>query len=252
LISNIRAVFADLGGTLLDEHGNFYTVHGEDLNLSVIASLAERGVSFGIVTGLPPRALAKRFTGTSKKYLELIAYAVLENGTAIYRSGGSTLSFSSDQLDQTWAAKFAHARFDLEAIAQRLSKAELEFQRFDYSVRLDIKDNGLSESRLRDLLAWQTERVTTRVSRGQLIFCPANTNKGAAIRFIAENEGWQLTDVMAIGNDDGDASFLKLVGHLRAPANATESLKKLILDEGGLISEHTYGRAVYEFLSLVS
>jgi HAD superfamily hydrolase (TIGR01484 family) len=252
LSSQIRAVFLDLGGTLLDEHGNFYNVNGEDLNLTAIARLAERGVAFGIVTGLPPKALAKRFTGPSLRYLDLIAYAVVENGTAIYRRADNRLSFSADQLDQTWAARFSNAQSDLEWIAQRLTEAELPFQRFDYSVRLDIQDNGLSETLLQDLLAWQTERIAARVSRGLLIFCPANTDKGAAIRFIADKEGWRLADLMAMGNEDGDASFLEIVGHPRAPRNAKEGLKKLILDRGGVISEHPYGRAVYEFLSLVS
>jgi hydroxymethylpyrimidine pyrophosphatase-like HAD family hydrolase len=241
-----------MGGTLLDEQGNFYNVNGEDPNLTVIAGLVERGVAFGIVTGLPPKALANRFTGASQTYLDLIAYAVVENGTAIYRRSGDGLSFSADQLDQTWAAKFSNAQLDLELIVQRLTDAGLEFQRFDYSVRVNIWDNGLSASQLQDLLTWQTEGVIARVSRGLLIFCPAKTDKGAAIRFIADKEGWRLADLMAIGNEEGDASFLEVVGHPRAPGNAKEALKKLILKRGGVISKYPYGRAVYEFLSLVS
>lgn len=243
-------MFVDVGGTLLDQNGNFYKANGEDLNLVAIGKLVERGVAFGMVTGLPPKALASRFVGTSQAYLDLTAYAIIENGAAIYRSGGDRLSFSSDQLDQDWATKFTKARLELESVAQRLKESELDFQKFDYSLRLDIEENSLPESRVRELLAWSTELITARVSRGFLIFCPANVDKGDAVRFIAHREGWRLSDLMAMGNEDGDASFLELVGHPRVPGNAKESLKKRILQRGGFVSDYAHGRAVYEFLSV--
>lgn len=249
--TNIRAVFVDVGGTLLDQHGDFYIANGQDLTLAVIGELAERGIAFGIVTGLPPSALAKRFTGASQAYLDLTAYAILENGAAIYRRGGHRLSFRPEELDQDWTAKFTNARLELESVARRLQESELDFQKFDYSLRLDIEENSLSESRVRELLAWSTARVTARISRGLLIFCPANVDKGEAVRFIAHTEGWLLADVMAMGNEDGDASFLEIVGHPRAPGNARESLKKFILERGGLVSNYSHGRAVHEFLSVL-
>jgi len=252
ILANIRAVFVDVGGTLLDQDGNFYKSGGEDLNLAAIGKLAERGVAFAIVTGLPPKALAERFTGASRAYLDLSAYAILENGAAIYRSGGHKLSFTSDQLDQEWAKKFTKAWLDLDSLAHRLKELGLDFQKFDYSLRLDIEENSLSESHLRELIAWSTEMITARVSRGLLIFCPAHVDKGEAVRFIAQREGWRLADLMAMGNEDGDASFLEIVGHPRAPGNAKESLKKLILERGGLVSGYSNGRAVYEFLSVLS
>jgi len=250
--TDIRAVFVDVGGTLLDQHGNFYLANGQDLTLAAIGKLAERGTVFGIVTGLAPSALAKRFTGASEAYLDLTAYAILENGAAIYRSRGRRLSFGSEQLDQDWAAKFTKARLELEFVARRLKEWELDFQKFDYSLRLDIEENSLSESRLRELLAWSTALITARIARGFLIFCPADADKGDAVRFIAHSEGWRLADLMAMGNEDGDASFLEIVGHPRAPGNAKEGLKKLILERGGLVSDYFHGRAVYEFLSVLS
>lgn len=250
--TDIRAVFVDVGGTLLDQHGNFYLANGQDLTLAAIGKLAERGTAFGVVTGLAPSALAKRFTGASEAYLDLTAYAILENGAAIYRSRGRRLSFGSEQLDQDWAAKFTKARLELEFVARRLKEWELDFQKFDYSLRLDIEENSLSESRLRELLAWSTALITARIARGFLIFCPADADKGDAVRFIAHSEGWRLADLMAMGNEDGDASFLEIVGHPRAPGNAKEGLKKLILERGGLVSDYFHGRAVYEFLSVLS
>ena len=216
--ANIRAVFLDVGGTLLDRDGKFYKSGGEDVNLAAIGRLAERGVAFAIVTGLPPKALAERFTGASQAYLDLTAYAILENGAAIYRSGGRKLSFTSDQLDQDWAKTFTKARLELDSLGHRLKKLGLDFQKFDYSLRLEIEGNSLSESHLRELIAWSTEIVTARVSRGLLIFCPAHVDKGEAVRFIAQREGWRLADLMAMGNEDGDASFLEIVGHPGLPA----------------------------------
>jgi HAD superfamily hydrolase (TIGR01484 family) len=248
--AKIRAVFVDVGGTLLDQHGDFYTANGQDLTLAALGKLAERGIAFGIVTGLPPGALAKRFTGASQAYLDLIAYAILENGAAIYRRGGNRLAFRAEELELDWAAKFTAAQSELESVERRLHESKLDFQRFDYSLRLDIAENNLSESRVRDLLAWSTAPVTARVSRGLLIFCPADVDKGEALRFIAHSEGWPLADIMAMGNEDGDASFLEIVGHPRAPGNAKESLKKLILERGGRVSNYSYGRAVHEFISI--
>ena len=248
--SAIKAVVVDLGGTLLDQGGNPYYIRREDATANVIRELWERGVAFGFVTGLSPPALNNEArSSVLRPYLKLATYAILENGAAIYRKRNSGISFDSDHLDQEWAGKIFAQSVQLDEITHRLEKEQLVFQRFDYSVRLNIEQNRYSESRVREVLAWRTESIKARLSHGQIIFCPAAADKGAAVQFIAQKEGWNLGDIMAIGNETGDESMLKIVGHPRAPANDVGRLKELVLERGGVVSELPAGQAVYQFVS---
>lgn len=50
-------------------------------------------------------------------------------------------------------------------------------------------------------------------------------SKGSAVRLLAESLGFQLAQVMAVGDSEGDLPMLELVGHPMVMANAPESLR---------------------------
>jgi Cof subfamily protein (haloacid dehalogenase superfamily) len=68
----------------------------------------------------------------------------------------------------------------------------------------------------------------------------AGVNKGSALRAIAKEYGFDLADVMYVGDSDNDLAALEIVGHPVAMANATESVRKIAelevghVDQGGL------------------
>jgi len=207
-------------------------------------------VPFGIVTGLPPQALSRRAESAPlKPYLNLAAYAILENGAAIYRRGKVPLKLDPAHLDREWSLKLADFQRQLDTMAGGLEERRLEFQRFDYSLRVSIQENRLSESYVKELLKLSVEGVASRQSRGYVIYCPAVAEKETAIQFIANKEGWALRDIMAMGNENGDAGMLNAVGHPRAPYNAPQAVKNLVRKRGGFVSRYPAGRAVHEFLT---
>jgi hydroxymethylpyrimidine pyrophosphatase-like HAD family hydrolase len=240
-----KAIFVDMGGTLLTNEGKPYEVDGTDLNVKVLRELVATGIPFNMLTGLPPELLRK---AVLEPYLKLATYVVLENGAAIYRRKGATLGFGFDHLDTDWHEKIRKASEGLDSIVDVLSRENVAHQRFDYSVRVYDAKTQLAEGRAQELLSNLPEAIQVRLYRADMIFCPVLANKGEALRFIAAKECWKLSSIMAIGNEMIDESMLKIVGHPRATHNSPSELKQLVDKLGGEVSESPAGEAVYEFL----
>src|ERR1043166_3184826 len=243
--SPVKAIFVDIGGTLLTNEGKPYEVDGEDLNVKVLRELIATGVSFNMLTGLPPELIRK---AVLKPYLPLGSYVVLENGAAIYRKRGSEVGFTPDHLDADWREEMRKASEALDSIVDLLSRENVAHERYDYSVRVYDAKTQLAEGRAEQLLTATPEAIQVRRYRSDMIFCPALANKGEALRFIAAKEGWDLSSIMAIGNEMIDESMLKIAGYPRATQNSPAELKQLVQKCGGVISESQAGEAVYEFL----
>jgi len=245
----IKAVFVDVGGTLLTNAGEPYWVSGEDPNIGVVHQLIASGISFNLVTGLGAEMVDK-IVGKAflDPYLMLAKYVILENGAAIYRNKDGSVVFNSDHLDKAWAGRIQRERRQLKTIVEQLSKKNLIFRRFEYSVRLTITSNNLSDYEVKQFLVDRPVGIQSRLAFGSIIYSPAMASKEAALRFIAEKEGWNLQHVMAIGNERVDECMLRTIGHPRAPSNSAEEVKKLVLGLGGCVSEYPAGQAVHEFL----
>jgi hypothetical protein len=71
--SAIKAIFVDMGDTLLTNEGKPYEVDGTDLNVKVLRELVATGIPFNMLTGLPPELLRK---AVLEPYLKLATYVL--------------------------------------------------------------------------------------------------------------------------------------------------------------------------------
>lgn len=249
MVAAINAIFMDIGGTLLTNDGNPYVVDGTDLNVKVLRELTAAGLSFSMLTGLPPELLRK---AALEPYLTLADYVVIENGSAIYRRKGQTLSFDPESVDAQWRERIRKASEGLDSIVAVLSRENVAYKRFEHSVRVYNATAQLADGRAKGVLSDIPETIQLRRYKADLIFCPAMATKGEALRFIAAQEAWDLSSIMAIGNEMVDQSMLRIVGYPRATQNSPEELKQLVHRLGGEVSEYPAGKAVYHFMLSVN
>jgi hydroxymethylpyrimidine pyrophosphatase-like HAD family hydrolase len=75
-------------------------------------------------------------------------------------------------------------------------------------------------------------------------------NKGTALREITKQVGVAAHEVFAIGDHLNDLPMLmqEYAGHLAAPANAIEQVKRQVLEQGGYVSTLPQGRGVADAL----
>jgi hydroxymethylpyrimidine pyrophosphatase-like HAD family hydrolase len=72
-------------------------------------------------------------------------------------------------------------------------------------------------------------------------------DKGAGLRWLADEVGLPLSQTAGIGDDIGDVAFLKLAGFSAAPQNAIPALKEVV----DYVSPLTYGQGVLEIIERV-
>ena len=76
-----------------------------------------------------------------------------------------------------------------------------------------------------DALAGHGAAFTVQTSVSCVDVMPAGIDKGAGVRWQAEELGLPLADMGGIGDSPGDLAFLRLVGQSAAPANAAAGVK---------------------------
>ncbi len=72
-------------------------------------------------------------------------------------------------------------------------------------------------------------------------------DKGAGLRWLADETGVPLSRIAAIGDDTGDISFLKLAGYSAAPQNAIPAVKDVV----DYVSPFTFGQGVLDIIEQV-
>jgi hydroxymethylpyrimidine pyrophosphatase-like HAD family hydrolase len=80
---------------------------------------------------------------------------------------------------------------------------------------------------VQSVLADLADTLTFSHSQSSVDITPAGIDKGAGIRFLAEEIGVSLTSALAIGDSQGDLPMLASVGHPACPANADDRVKEI-------------------------
>lgn len=73
---------------------------------------------------------------------------------------------------------------------------------------------------------------------------PDGVDKGAGLRWLANETGVPLSHIAGIGDDTGDVSFLRLAGFSAAPQNAIPAVKDIV----EYVSPLTYGQGVLDII----
>jgi HAD superfamily hydrolase (TIGR01484 family) len=77
---------------------------------------------------------------------------------------------------------------------------------------------------------------------------PERINKGTAVMFLAEKEDIDLKHSLGIGDAKSDLSFLREVGFVGCPSNASEDCKELVKAKKGCISFFSCAKGVVDVI----
>jgi HAD superfamily hydrolase (TIGR01484 family) len=93
-------------------------------------------------------------------------------------------------------------------------------------------------------LTAEADLLTVRVSVSCVDVTPLGIDKGEGVRWLSAETGIPLTQMGGIGDSSSDLSFLRLVGHSAAPANATAQVRA----EVGYVSPYEHAGGVVDIL----
>lgn len=88
------------------------------------------------------------------------------------------------------------------------------------------------------------ETVDLTYSSSCLNVTPRGVDKGSGLRFLCEQTGYRPDEVLGVGDSDVDRPFLLLAGRSAAPANAFDSVKRIV----DYVSPHTTSDGVRDIL----
>ncbi|HLE30092.1 MAG TPA: HAD hydrolase family protein [Anaerolineales bacterium] len=215
---------------LLDIDGVLTQGEAKALDLALLARLAEMNRA---ARADPTRPAVSLCTGRPAPYVEVMMQAidghlpaVFENGCGLYAPREYRF-LPHPRLGDGRA--FADARERLRALAR---SGQVFFQPGkEYSLSLFPLD-GVAVADLYPLAESALEAARASVdlvySSSCLNVLPRGVNKGEGLRFLCEVAGFQLDEVLGVGDSDVDLQFLALAGRSAAPANAADEVKRIV------------------------
>ncbi|MFP3155137.1 Cof-type HAD-IIB family hydrolase [Lachnospiraceae bacterium ZAX-1] len=242
-------LFSDLDGTLLNNDKSIS--HG---NQKAIEKMLEAGHYLVIATGRPVASARK-----AVKNLGLVmpgCYMIAFNGAIVYGCDSNHIF-----LEKTMSIEYVEYLFEeakkynlhiqtysrSHVIAQKDSK-ELEFYtkntKMSYKIAenvfdelqkepnkvllISLTDNEKLKQFQKDHEKWAQGKCNSFFSCDEYLeYCPKDTSKGAAIRFIAEFLNIPIKDTIAIGDELNDISMLQMAGRGIAMKNAKPEVKAI-------------------------
>ncbi len=77
---------------------------------------------------------------------------------------------------------------------------------------------------------------------------PRGINKGTGLGFATRESGVELSEILYIGDSEGDFPAMEIAGFVACPANATEGCKELVQEKGGYISPYNDVKGVFDII----
>ena len=217
---------------LFDIDGVLSAGEAQPLDLALLASLTQMN---RLARTDPAQPAVTLCTGRPAPYVEVMLQAidgylpaVFENGCGLYLPAGYRFLPHPNLADGGRA--FASVR-------QRLRKALVDTGRVffqpgkEYSLSLFPLD-GVTIDDLLPLaagaLGQEVEAVDLVYSFSCLNVVPRGVDKGAGMRFLCQQAGYELEEVLAVGDSDVDLPLLAAAGYSAAPANANPAVQGLV------------------------
>jgi HAD superfamily hydrolase (TIGR01484 family) len=223
-LMTIRLLVFDIDGVLTD---------GETraLDLPFLGMLAEMNRKARVDKRRPQVTIC---TGRPAPYTEAMLQAIdgrlpaiFENGAGLYVPNGYRF-WSHPELGDGSAMRSVRRR--LEETMVRSGAAYFQPGKI-HSLSLFASDPAATGD-LRDqataALGPLLQKVELVYSSSCLNVLPGIIDKGKGLKFLAEQTGYTLDEMLGVGDSDVDLPFLCLVGHSAAPANANPTVKQLV------------------------
>jgi hydroxymethylpyrimidine pyrophosphatase-like HAD family hydrolase len=221
----IRLLLLDIDGVLTEGEAR-------SLDLGLLAALAAMNRAARGEAALPAVTLC---TGRPAPYVEVMVQAIdghlpaiYENGCGLYVPAG--YRFLPHPEVAASLADFALARDRLRAALVDTGRAFIQPGK-EFSLSLFPLDGThvddlapLSEAALGPLLG----AVSLVYSFSCLNVIPRGVDKGQGVRFLCDQSGYALEEVLGVGDSDVDLPFLAAVGRAAAPANANAPVRQAV------------------------
>jgi len=150
---------------------------------------------------------------------------------------------------------------DFERVQKAFDYINLELSKSnDKNVKNGLRKVDDSDSRLSEIAIYRTidEKIIKDILKESkedfgvevydtqfaLHITDKNVNKGSSLKIVAKKHGFDLDEILAIGDSENDIEFLNFCGFKVAVANADESLKEI----ADYVCENSYGDGVKEVI----
>ena len=252
----MKILFTDLDGTLLDDNKD---ISAEDL--SAIRKMIEAGHKFVMTTGRPLTSVKK----LAEKYgfMEAGFYLVSFNGGLIYDCGAKKpiltrrisvedvkfimdAAFSSGMHAHTYAGDLVVSEHETEQLKTYCRLMQMDYvvvkdireyygQFINVVVKPPIKVNIITPFDHSSLESFRAEMRKTTAGKlfdvfskpEMLEFSHMQSNKGDAVRFMADFYKVPVADTIAVGDEENDCPMIEAAGVGVAMANASQVAKDI-------------------------
>lgn len=249
----IKLISTDFDGTLFTEFENPpVPLVLQDL----IAECQRNGAKWVINTGRDMSSLMESLgrgnIAIEPDYIVLVEREIHLRHESLYVS----LDSWNTNCKQTHAQMFVQVRQDLPKLVSWInSNCKAHIYDDPYSPLCIIAANNSEMDKIHAHLTEYSRGIPhLSVVRNDVYsrFCHDHFTKGTALREIAQHLGLKADQVLAAGDHLNDISMLnrRFARYLVAPANAIPEVKKLVLEQGGFVSERPHGHGVAEGLQL--
>ena len=250
----MKILFTDLDGTLLDDNKD---ISAEDM--SAIRKMIEAGHKFVMTTGRPLTSVKK----LAEKYgfMEAGFYLVSFNGGLIYDCGAKKpiltrrisvedvkfimdAAFSSGMHAHTYAGDLVVSEHETEQLKTYCRLMQMDYvvvkdireyygQFINVVVKPPIKVNIITPFDHSSLESFRAEMRKTTAGKlfdvfskpEMLEFSHMQSNKGDAVRFMADFYKVPMDDTIAVGDEENDCPMIEAAGIGVAMANASQVVK---------------------------
>lgn len=208
-----------------------------------LAHRLREGYNFVLVTGARPSTVHTR-----KDYFDFADAIILENGGMIYDNHFS--------IDPFWHRSLEAEREQLADVAQYLKSQSwsLDDQGRTSAIRVRREDNWHKApeqyDELRDCFELPSGLKKTS-NLGSLDIILRSAGKENAVRFVMQNQGYQASDTIAIGDDINDLGFLRMGGRRYVLANSYPEVIAEAQKSGWYISEGNHFDGINEILNQI-
>jgi cof-like hydrolase len=247
-----KLIVSDMDGTLLKSDKTI----SQD-TIEIVNQVRKQGIEFTIGTG----RIYPVVTDTIEK-MSITAPLILCNGAIIqdpitrqiYYSKPLNNNIAISILDIVKNSGLYFYYYTQDSINAREVKyitasylKENEMKKRKDNIKINITDDLLSKAKndevfkivvinedhqrlekIKDALFIYEDYITVTSSYWNNIEIVANNvNKGTAVKYISEHFGYDIKDIMCIGDEENDESMLSVAGFAVAMGNANEQMKKI-------------------------
>src|SRR3989339_6098 len=175
--------------------------------------------------------------------------SIVENGAFLFKPKSRVLiphpvALENEQLVTT--IKSEVLRLVEAGIARRIRSKEVVISLLPYNSTMNTEE--LAKIVKRSITPEVLEKIFVTYSTTAVDITPKGVDKGSCLKFLCKVTQIPASQVLCIGDSDGDIPILKIAGIPACPNNATIKVKNIVAKRKGYIAEKCFEIGVVEIL----